>query len=275
MTEIHQKIIQLSSPDLTTSQVAALVGCDRSVVTSCIRKYGLEIKKRNFPEKKDSLKNKILDQYQVGMTSTELAQKNGCSAKYVQKVLNEHNVERLGRGARNGKMNHAYKFGRSIDLDGYAHVIAPLDHPFARKSGRMAEHRLVVELEIGRYLQPHEVVDHIDGLHLHNDPLNLRIFESNAHHLRETLSGMTPNWSQVAIEKQKLPTALRVASPRIDTYRQRKANGDVRLQQILLALLKFGTDSPFLFGTTHLLEQAQIDYSTQTKIEQALADLYL
>lgn len=274
MSDLHKKIIQLASPDISVAQLAAAVGCDRSVVYQCIQKYGLSLKQRKRPAQKDSLKNEVLSKYQVGMTSAELALMIGCSAKYVQNVLNSHNVERLNRGARHGELNPAYKFGRIIDNDGYAHIPAPADHPYARKSGRIAEHRHIVEQHLGRYLEPHEVVDHIDGLHLHNDPSNLRVFESNAHHLHATILGKTPNWSKEALEKQRLKTDQRISSPRIDTYRQRKVDGDVRLQQILLAALQFGIDSPFLLGTHHHLEQAQIDYSNPTMIKQALDLLY-
>lgn len=274
MSDLHQKIIEMANPDISVAQLAAAVGCDRSVVYHCIQKYGLNLKQRKRPAQKDSLKTEILSKYQVGMTSAELALMIGCSAKYVQKILNSHNVERLNQGARHGELNPAYKFGRIIDNDGYAHIPAPVDHPYARKSGRIAEHRHVVEQHLGRYLEPHEVVDHIDGLHLHNCPSNLRVFESNAHHLRETISGLVPNWSQEALEKQRLPKHQRITAERIDSYRRRKANGDVRLQQILLAALQLGIDSPFLLGTHHHLEQAQIDYSSLTKIEQALDSLY-
>ena len=44
-------------------------------------------------------------------------------------------------------------------------------------------------------LQPGEVVDHIDGDMRNNDPSNLRVFASNADHLRATLTGKIPNWT--------------------------------------------------------------------------------
>jgi hypothetical protein len=44
-------------------------------------------------------------------------------------------------------------------------------------------------------LQPGEVVDHIDGDVRNNEPSNLRVFSSNAEHLRATLKGKVPNWT--------------------------------------------------------------------------------
>jgi hypothetical protein len=153
-------------------------------------------------------------------------------------------------------------------------VRAPEDHPFARTTGVISEHRLAVEKRLGRYLLPNEVVDHVDGLHLHNNPDNLRVFDSNADHLRATISGRRPNWSKEGFEKMQIPSQIRPSYPQIDTYRQRRERGDVRLLQILLAASQLGIDSPYLLGTHHHLEQAQIDYSQPTMIRRALVELF-
>ena len=81
-----------------------------------------------------------------------------------------------------------------MDKDGYILVHMP-DHPYATKAGYVREHRLVMERELGRYLLPHEVVDHQYGDKADNDPERLRLFQSNADHLRETLKGRVPNWT--------------------------------------------------------------------------------
>lgn len=56
-------------------------------------------------------------------------------------------------------------------------------------------HRIVAHQKLGRQLLPGEVVDHIDGDITNNRPENLRVFPSNAEHLRVTLKGRVPNWS--------------------------------------------------------------------------------
>ncbi|WP_445405091.1 HNH endonuclease [Acinetobacter vivianii] len=271
MTDLETRIYSLASPDLTVAQISQIVGCERTAVYRCIQKYGLIVKQRKKPiPRTDTQTHQILSMNHLGKTSQEIATEIGCSAKHVQNILRINNCIRLKRGALPGELNSSWRGGRIVDNDGYASIPAPPNHPNSRLDGRIAEHRHVMEQYLGRYLDPLEVVDHIDGLHLHNAPSNLRVFAKNADHLRETITGNRPNWSPAGFAKMQIPSHQRKGFPQVDTYRQRKANGDVRLQQILLALLKLGRDSPYLSGTLHHLEQAQIDYSCETKIKQAL-----
>lgn len=275
MTDLDQLILQLSVVDRTASEVAKLAGCDRSHVYRCIQRYDLKLKQRQKPDPRESsLKNQILALENSSLTSSQIAAQLGCSEGHVQNILRIHNAVRLPQGARHGELNHGFRFGRMIDLDGYAIVPAPQAHPHARTSEGMLEHRIVVERRDNRYLLPSEVVDHIDGLHLHNDPDNLRVFASNQDHLRATISGQRPDWSEEGFAKMQIPSQIRPTYPRVDSYRLSKARGDVRLQQILLSAFRLGIDSPHLLGTHHHLAQAQIDYSSPTMIERALADLF-
>lgn len=59
--------------------------------------------------------------------------------------------------------------------DGYKGILVD-EHPRAKeyKGGRyIMEHILIIEKEIGRHLEPHEIVHHIDGDKLNNNPENL------------------------------------------------------------------------------------------------------
>lgn len=213
-------------------------------------------------------------------SSREIADIVGCPVKYVQAKMKSLDLPRMSRGALVGSKNHSYKVGRVIDRDGYALVQAPLNHPYARKKkhrnyGIILEHRLVVEKSIGRYLEPNEVVDHVDGLHLHNHPSNLRVFDKNASHLKETLVGKKPRWTKQGYQNMKTPMSQRSTLERVDTYNHRKKLGEVRLRQILLLWLSHGKDSVYLLGTHMYLEQAQIDWSKHCEIEQALRSLLL
>jgi hypothetical protein len=212
-------------------------------------------------------------------TSAEIALIVGLTPRYVRKVLLRKNLPRLNEGGQPGGANHQYKTGRRIDHDGYAQVTSPKDHPYARlRTNRgtklIAEHRLILEQKLGRFLLPEEVVDHIDGLTLHNSPANLRLFASNTEHLSVTKAGSAPNLSAAGALNTGIRTDLGKAIGRVDMHAIRRKRGDVRLRQILLAALSLGTDSPYLLGTSHHTKKAGIVMSSRSTIERALADLY-
>lgn len=93
--------------------------------------------------------------------------------------------------ARHGHYNGAWKGGRRA-AGPYFYIWCP-EHPFATQVGCVLEHRLVMELKLGRYLRPEEVVHHKKGYE--NNYENLELFESNAAHLATTLKGKIPNWT--------------------------------------------------------------------------------
>ena len=212
-------------------------------------------------------------------SSVEIAELVGLSPRYVRKVMLRMDLPRLGEGAQPGATNHQYRSGRRVDRDGYVLVTAPTDHPYARhrtnRTGKLIyEHRLILEQTLGRYLLPEEVVDHVDGLTLHNAPDNLRLFSSNAEHLSETTAGRTKLWSTQGRQNIGTRTDRGVVIQPVDSYGQRRKSGDVRLRQILLAALSLGPDSPYLLGTHHHTKKAGIDMSCRSTIQRALDDLY-
>lgn len=211
-------------------------------------------------------------------TSVEIASAVGLSPRYVRRIMTNHNLPRLPEGGRPGENNHQFVCGRRISHNGYAVITPPAGHPTARpRPGRasttMFEHRFVAEQKLGRPLRPSERVDHVDGLTLHNSPDNLRVFDSNAEHLRATLTGKVPRWSDAGYANMKLRHHQPEALQQVDIHRQRRAAGACRLRQILLAALSLGTDSPYLSGTLHHTKKAGIDMSSRSTIERALADL--
>lgn len=221
---------------------------------------------------------KVADHCDGIRTSKEIAAICGDTHKYVQEVMLKFDLPRRKRGSAFGPMNGAYKSGRRIDRDGYVLVSAAPEHPNARKRqdrhvGVIYEHRLVMEQKLGRYLRRRETVDHIDGLRLHNAPDNLRLFACNADHLKATIAGQIPIWSDQGRAKFDIPPALRGSLPPIDTYLSMKRSGDARLRQILLAALQLGIDSPFLLGSFHHLEKAGIVDFSRPSLERALDDL--
>lgn len=211
-------------------------------------------------------------------SSKQIAEVIGYPQKYIQRQMLKYNWPRRYQGSASGELSGSRKFGRVIDRDGYVLTPAPIEHPYARKcsgdlTGKILEHRFVMEKHLGRYLKKKEVVDHIDGCRLHNDVKNLRLFASNARHLKETISGGHRNWSPDGFSNMKFYRRPK-DFVKVDTYNQRKKLGEIRLLQILRAHALLDKDSPYLLGTHQYLEKAEIDYSSRSKIKQAVVFLF-
>ena len=70
-----------------------------------------------------------------------------------------------------------------IDRTGYWYIHQP-SHPFSGKQGYIAEHRLVMEKSIGRFLERGEVVHHINHDKKDNRIENLELFSSPGQHTK-------------------------------------------------------------------------------------------
>jgi hypothetical protein len=125
--------------------IASEVGCTYGAVASAVKKYQLEVPHRRT--------------YSVTVNKSEIS-KEAYRKKYPE--------GRFGDKAAN------WKGGRHLNKhSGYVFVSVPC-HPNA-VNGRVQEHRLVVEQDIGRYLKDDEVVHHIDGDRQNNSLGNLEV----------------------------------------------------------------------------------------------------
>lgn len=147
------------------------------------------------------LESAFRDLHRQGKTSGEIATALGISVSQAGRMRRQYQLP-AHRQNQKGAANRAWKGGRRNDKSGYVLVYCPL-HPYARK-GMVREHRLIAEGILGRFLDPCEVVDHIDGNKGNNDPRNLRVYETNALHLADTLKGRRPRWTDAGKERIRL-----------------------------------------------------------------------
>ena len=127
-------------------------------------------------------------------TIRKFARKRGLKMKKQDQTMENHPMWKGGTTAdRSGyQMQRVKKDGPH----GYLiRAIAKRGAAGTDSAGYAPVHRVVMHDKLGRQLVKGEVVDHIDGDHQNNHPDNLRVFASNAEHLRETLKGKVPNWT--------------------------------------------------------------------------------
>ena len=140
------------------------------------------------PEQRMFVDMEIVRQMRERNCSTkEISAVVGVCEEVVRERMIEAGIDRLAPTSRPGMAGH-HKNGRKRDRFGYIEI-ACRNHPNKRNSGRVAEHRLVMESKLGRLLLPGEVVDHIDGFVDNNHPDNLDLYASNKDHLVATLTG--------------------------------------------------------------------------------------
>lgn len=90
------------------------------------------------------------------------------------------------RKTHRGDKNYAWKGGKHTDIFGYVHILVQPNHPLycmANEGGYIREHRLMISNKIGRALETHEHVHHINGIRNDNRIENLMLLSRQDHNI--------------------------------------------------------------------------------------------
>jgi len=153
-----QKIEELYNNGLSTYELAKKFNVNPKSIYYQLKK-GNSLRNRS-EARKNAFKN--------GKFNLNIFKKNG-------QKLGEWNKENV----KYGEKNHSWKGGR-YKSGGYIFIYSP-EHP-NNNQGYVCEHRLVIEKEIGRYLENWEHIHHINGVRDDNRIENLKIVTKSTHY---------------------------------------------------------------------------------------------
>jgi DNA-binding CsgD family transcriptional regulator len=148
----HADIIRLVGQGMDVPEIAAALGFGRHALAGYMQRHGLRSGRRRGKRPQID-RTRISELVAAGRTQEQVAEELGCSRSAIERASKKMLLQTARTGPRTGEGHPDWKGGRRADKHGYVEVYAPL-HPEARNVGRVFEHRLVMEVELGRYLQP-------------------------------------------------------------------------------------------------------------------------
>ena len=188
--------------DVSMTEACKKLNVSCTTFTKALKHLGLEAKGRSwnrnrtnkFPKLQD--REWLADQLET-KSMARIARELGTSVGNVADFTKRHGIkwkdydriEAVKAGLRKtyprgrfGPESSNWKGGKILGGNKckYIQIYQP-DHPYSTKDGYVMEHRLVAEKHIGRYLEPSEIVHHMDGNGHNNDWENLLVTTKKQH----------------------------------------------------------------------------------------------
>ena len=216
---------------MTLQEIADVIGCNKTTVQRALKRNGIARRKHTSKFYLLNDKDWLYDAYVTQRRSlNDIASEAGSTPGNVGSHLQALDIRRrdmkVSRSmvqpeGRHGKNAANWRGGRCI-RNGYMFIYAPF-HPNARPGKPyVQEHRLVMEKVVGRFLESHEIVHHLDGDRLNNSPENLELKTRGQHvsehfkashevtHLRKRIADLEAENVQLVDEILRLKEELRM-----------------------------------------------------------------
>lgn len=187
--------IEYITLDRTCEEIAQQLGCTPSYVLRHLQKFDIPRRLNTVTregvtrsDRNEQLYNKewLIEQYiTLKRSPNSIAEEVGCSDSTVSGALARYKIHRKNpRPKTNAEaLIDGRRIKTSISSTGkrYIRLWMP-EHPNNRR-GYVAEHRLICEQQLGRYLTEREVVHHLNDNSEDNRPENLMVFPDNGSHI--------------------------------------------------------------------------------------------
>lgn len=177
--EQEQEITARYTEGAKIAALAADYDCDQNTIRKVLKRHKVERRDdrgrtRHFTEAEFA---QMREMAAAGRSQSEIATALNSARDTIQKVMAQRGIAPARTGAASGAAHGAWKGGRMLTGDGYVAVKVARSGPYAvmaNRHGYVLEHRLAMAISLGRPLESHETVHHINGIRTDNRIENLQ-----------------------------------------------------------------------------------------------------
>lgn len=171
---------------MSVTSIAHYFGTHYETMKSALRRQGIKLKPRGRGQYRKATKTQVLEavaSYEAGTSCDDVAEKYGVTRSAVLRWVRDCGGEVRPAGFQTGENHHGWNGGRT-QAGGYLQILVRPDDPLfcmgQKKNGPdthryVLEHRYVMAQHLGRPLEDHETVHHIDLDKKNNEISNLQL----------------------------------------------------------------------------------------------------